>query len=478
MESFTPEFREYFSHLQPVLPEFNRILSQVQNAKTAQVAVQLLKEYGQLLQSSPTDIHVRIGKELTEKLATEEERLKAFQRPKSEATESERIKEVFTEKKKEPTKEEPSVHISALPTLVTGTIASHLSIQEQEALATATAKSTETKNITKGIAEAQRSFLRSVYNSATQEAKDGFYSLTGRQFPSPDAINRMSAQEIKGTLKALENTMKRVWKGLPEWVRHLYPSISTTIDFQNPSTLLEIFAASRAFNLVAVGRALGAEQSYSITSKEALLEVGQTVAKRLNEDNPPITKIRVGPRGMTAIPPEVLKLKNLITLDLSFNHIGFVPKEIGNLTWLSVLNLFDNQISALPEEIGKLTELTSLGLGKRMYATELTDMLTALPAGLGKLERLDFLDLSYNNIKDWPLQLDNLKNLQSLIIYNNPLSVPANVLNNMPRLKVLEASIAQVKDWPAAEGKRNGQEFRMERNDMNVPALRVILSGP
>ncbi|KAI6002916.1 Endonuclease/exonuclease/phosphatase [Pisolithus albus] len=66
--------------------------------------------------------------------------------------------------------------------------------------------------------------------------------------------------------------------------------------------------------------------------------------------------------SLTAVPPEISKLRHLELLDLSGNALTTVPPEMGMLTQLKELYLFDNQIVMLPPELGSLHQLQTLGI--------------------------------------------------------------------------------------------------------------------
>jgi len=91
------------------------------------------------------------------------------------------------------------------------------------------------------------------------------------------------------------------------------------------------------------------------------------------------------------VPPEMFKLDDLLTVDLSHNHLEEVPSEAENSTSLLVLNLSHNSITSIPNQL----------------FMNLTDLI--------------YLDLSNNALETIPPQLRRLTNLQTLILNNNPL---------------------------------------------------------
>lgn len=75
-----------------------------------------------------------------------------------------------------------------------------------------------------------------------------------------------------------------------------------------------------------------------------------------------LTNLYLNHNALTAIPPEISKLRHLELLDLSGNSLTSVPPELGMLTHLKELYIFDNHIVTLPPELGTLHQLQTLGV--------------------------------------------------------------------------------------------------------------------
>ncbi|XP_065367478.1 protein flightless-1 [Calliphora vicina] len=108
----------------------------------------------------------------------------------------------------------------------------------------------------------------------------------------------------------------------------------------------------------------------------------------------------------SGVPPELFRLDELTTLDLSHNKLKEVPEGLEKAKSLLVLNLSHNNIEAIP---------TALFI-------HLTDLL--------------FLDLSHNKLETLPPQTRRLANLQTLILADNPLELFQ--LRQLPSLQNLE----------------------------------------
>lgn len=75
-----------------------------------------------------------------------------------------------------------------------------------------------------------------------------------------------------------------------------------------------------------------------------------------------LTTLYLNSNHLSAIPPQISKLRHLELLDLSSNGLTSIPPELGMLTFLKELYLFDNQLQELPRELGTLHQLQTLGI--------------------------------------------------------------------------------------------------------------------
>jgi internalin A len=119
----------------------------------------------------------------------------------------------------------------------------------------------------------------------------------------------------------------------------------------------------------------------------------------------------------------ILKDGSKTVLDLRGKNISTLPPEIGKLTNLTSLNLTDNLLTKLPPEIGQLIKLTSLYL--------IDNKLTELPEEIGLLTNLIHLNLRDNRLESLPEEIGKLRKLKSFHLRANPLSeVPPEVVKN------------------------------------------------
>ncbi|CAI9771304.1 unnamed protein product [Fraxinus pennsylvanica] len=124
---------------------------------------------------------------------------------------------------------------------------------------------------------------------------------------------------------------------------------------------------------------------------------------------------RVPPRP-SAFPilSEIAGLKCLTRLSVCHFSIRYLPPEISCLNKLEFLDLSFNKMRNLPDEIASLSSLISLKVAN--------NKLVELPPELSSLQRLENLDLSYNRLTSLGfLKLETMHNLQSLNLQHNDL---------------------------------------------------------
>ncbi|MDM8524009.1 COR domain-containing protein [Desulfococcaceae bacterium HSG8] len=121
-------------------------------------------------------------------------------------------------------------------------------------------------------------------------------------------------------------------------------------------------------------------------------------------------------RGLTHLPPEIGKLRNLFVLYLGSNQLAGLPKEVAHLRNLTQLDLSRNQLSELPREIFQLKNIFRLDVSN--------NQLSELPKEIVQVKNLTILDVSYNQLRKLPTEIVYLKNLKILDLDYNPLIFP------------------------------------------------------
>ncbi|MEJ1932570.1 leucine-rich repeat domain-containing protein [Nostoc sp. NIES-2111] len=170
---------------------------------------------------------------------------------------------------------------------------------------------------------------------------------------------------------------------------------------------------------------------------------------------------------LTEVPPQILNLKDLQSLDLRFNNIGDAgTKHLAQLTGLQSLNLRSNNIGdAGAEHLAQLTGLQSLNLpgndigdAGAEHLAKLTSLqslsLSSNYIGdegakhLAQLTSLQSLNLRSNNIGDAGAEhLAKLTGLQSLYLSGNNIGdAGAEHLANLKGLQILSLSVNHIGD--------------------------------
>jgi Leucine-rich repeat (LRR) protein len=123
------------------------------------------------------------------------------------------------------------------------------------------------------------------------------------------------------------------------------------------------------------------------------------------------SKLDLSGQGLTEIPEEIFKYRNLKTLNLRNNEIKLVSKDIGFLKHLKNLNLSNNKITTLGAKFFDLVNLEYLFLNN--------NKLKSFPVQVVNLTKLKALDLSGNLFSKLPIELTGFQPLSSLNLSNN-----------------------------------------------------------
>jgi len=140
---------------------------------------------------------------------------------------------------------------------------------------------------------------------------------------------------------------------------------------------------------------------------------------------------------LTAISPNISKLKSLEHLKISGQSKIVLSKEVGNLSRLLSLDI-ESKVEEIPTTIGKLKRLTNLYLNY--------NSLSFLPDEIGELKNLKYLELSANRFKKLNPNIGKCLSLIELKISANPIECLPSTLGNLTNLKVLEAQHCNLND--------------------------------
>ena len=157
---------------------------------------------------------------------------------------------------------------------------------------------------------------------------------------------------------------------------------------------------------------------------------------RIEED--PVRSLKIDD-----IPSSIYHFKNLKELYLYKNNLHELPGELALLNSLETINISDNPFNGIPEVIKRLINI------KKLIASNIN--IKELSADFfNNFNRLEWLDLSNNNISELPDSIDNLKVLKFLYLYNNKFNEIPEFVTHLPNLRELNLSenyITKIPDW-------------------------------
>eukprot|EP00053_Salpingoeca_punica_P016777 m.159588 g.159588 ORF g.159588 m.159588 type:complete len:1052 (+) comp17043_c0_seq1:343-3498(+) len=171
------------------------------------------------------------------------------------------------------------------------------------------------------------------------------------------------------------------------------------------------------------------------------------------------------------IPPTISSLsESLNTLILKKNHLERLPNELIQLRTLRVLDLSYNRLTELPANFGMLVNLRTL------YASG--NKLTAIPQSLFGITNLERLDFAENNITELPPMIGQLKGLLELSLSNNKITFLPGSIGDCVNLVKLELENNQLQRLPSTLCKlRKLETLALAQNPMVEPPVSVVNQG-
>jgi hypothetical protein len=152
-----------------------------------------------------------------------------------------------------------------------------------------------------------------------------------------------------------------------------------------------------------------------------------------------LTYLNLGNNNIKMIPGSINKLKKLRTLDLNFNKLNTLPLEMGEMKWIRALNLAGNLFTKIPEQVLGMKNLVQLDLSH--------NKLGALDTGF-TFKRIEFLDISFNQIYQLPGEIAQLKRLKYFRCTDNRLQeLPAGI-SDLTLLEELNLEGNKLKSLP------------------------------
>ncbi|MDD5441696.1 MAG: leucine-rich repeat domain-containing protein [Candidatus Omnitrophica bacterium] len=154
----------------------------------------------------------------------------------------------------------------------------------------------------------------------------------------------------------------------------------------------------------------------------------------------------------------------LITeLALPSGGIKCMPKYLGMLRKLNYLDLSHNELESLPLEIGAIKNL------KNLYLAD--NNLTSLPKSIKFLSKLTELSLARNKLKTLPESIENLTNLTDLRLEQNQLTTLPESIVKITKLRVLYLGDNKLTGLPESIGNlKNLTDLSLWQNQLtNLP---------
>lgn len=133
------------------------------------------------------------------------------------------------------------------------------------------------------------------------------------------------------------------------------------------------------------------------------------------DPNPSIEYIDMSNNAIASIAKPLVFVTTLRTLKLAKNRLVKLPPNFDQLLMLTELDFSHNEFSVFVNEIWSLTNLRSLNVA--------VNRLLELPTAIAHLQNLTAFDMSDNKVKELPLSIGRLRNLEKPVFKGNPLEV-------------------------------------------------------
>lgn len=193
-----------------------------------------------------------------------------------------------------------------------------------------------------------------------------------------------------------------------------------------------------------------------------------------------LAEINLSYNYLTNVTPKILKLQKIEKLNLNDNKLGQIPFVISGLKNLKVLDLGKNEIEywgksiSLFNKIGYLIrkQNTTLGFEKLEFLDISSNKLKQIPNEIRRFKKLKRLWISYNCIESVSECIGELKELEDLCICGNKLEKLPRSIGNIESLIKLDLYSNQLKEIPESIGNlKNLKELILYSNKLEaVPA--------
>ncbi|CAM6089363.1 unnamed protein product [Calypogeia fissa] len=144
--------------------------------------------------------------------------------------------------------------------------------------------------------------------------------------------------------------------------------------------------------------------------------------------------------GLSKLSRELVRCKNLTSLQVNQTHLERVPQWLCRLEMLQMLDLGGTKVTALPESLSNLKSLQHLLLENTK--------LSSLPESIGELQNLERLDLSHTPLEVLPDSICSLHSLSTLSLIGTQLSTLPSNIGDLVRLRNLRVLSVKWRGFP------------------------------
>ena len=187
---------------------------------------------------------------------------------------------------------------------------------------------------------------------------------------------------------------------------------------------------NNSLNSLPVGiRRLQQLQTLNLAGNTFNITIFSTLSELCN-----LKELRLAKNGLHGdLPTEAFSMLDLQVLDLSDNELDVLPSSIANMHNLQKLWLGGNRFSSIPLRVLPSEHLIELDLSRNMLGSSFDT------EPLQRFEKLQFLDLSFNNLECISAKFFNMPALQTLSLQNNRIDTLPN-MSSCTQLTTLAAS--------------------------------------
>jgi hypothetical protein len=276
---------------------------------------------------------------------------------------------------------------------------------------------------------------------------------------------KIYAKYFSGNIEgALWDTAFLLDNGLPE-DRDLMKLIENKqIDAARFQTIPFVYEAEQFAKDIRIETSLEYDAQYSPFYGRMLFEETHYNISDLKTLNKEIRILNLYDKGITELPDEIKKFKNLKAINLSRNSIRDFDRlflQLAALDSLEYLVLDYSNLKNFPKSIGKLKQLKGLSVQ--------ASNLSALPREIGDLYNLSYLSIRNNGkFLDLPKEIKYLKNLNVLDVSGSGIQRLRNELSLCYNLFSIKANASRIKTLPRDIG--NLKHLR----NLNLAANKIV----